>query len=306
VHGVAVARPSEELTRRQLAEAVDAVDGEPASAMLAELLYARWYARPRWPVEVPRHWPPELVEVLRAAHAGSPRWEDGWRAERVGPRGQVVARRDAAVRLLERSDYTPVRRPGLLPRPGDELSITGRRDVADRADGWWRTCGRSWSWTVAPAGLVRLYWVVRLAGLPDLVHRLTSLLADEAEPWLLKCACDVDVYARADAVVLYLTADVVGRRAGALVDTALALGADARHGGPPLTLPVAPGLAAALDPGGDESFGSHRCRLVAEGIAAHASGGAAVDAVVARLGRAGVDVSRPWARGSDPLLPWER
>lgn len=310
MHGVAVAGAAEETARRQLGEAVGAVGPAAPATELAELLYARWYAPPRWPVDQSPHRPPDLVELLRAAHAGFLHWEGGWSAERVGRRGQVVARRAGAVRLLERSDYVAVGRPGLLPRPGDELSVCGRCDVADRTDGWWRTCGPSWPWTAPPRGLVRLYWSTRLAGLPGLVHRLTGLLADETEPWLLKCACTVDVHARDDATVLYLTPGTVHRRAGELVDAALALGGDARDGGPPLTLPVAGGLAAAIDPGGDDSFGSQRCRLVAEGIAAHrgaAPGGPSVlDAVVARLAGAGVDVSRPWAHRTDPLLPWER
>jgi hypothetical protein len=291
VHAVTVpARATRDALTAALAAVADGAD-------TADLLYAHWYARPLHPAAPPPGCPPDLVELLRASHAGFRRWEAGWRVEQVGPRGQAVVRRGAEVRLLERSDYSPAERPGLLPEAGDEVSVTSRRDRVDPADGWWRTGGRSWSWIAPPAGLVRLYFNVGLAGLPALVAGLTGLLADEPEPWLLKCATDPAVHARADAAVAYLPPAAVARRASALV--ALAAG-HARSGRPPLTLQVAPGLAAAVDPGGDESFGSHRCRLIAEA----ASGG--VEAVLERFAHDGVDAARPWARRDDPRLPWER
>lgn len=286
----------------QLEEALALLAGGGSDEVVvrAEALYAHWYTRPQQPSEVPRGCPPDLVEMLRAAHAGFRSWEDGWRVESVGPRGQAILRRGAGVRLLERSDYSPIARRGLLPRPGDEVSVTSRRDRVDPDDGWWRTGGRSWSWVAAPAGLVRLYFNHELAGLPGLVAELTSLLADEPEPWLLKCATDPALHARTDATVAYLTADTLERREVEVLEIARAAGDHARAGGPPLTMPVAPGLAVAFDPGGDESFGAHRCRLIAE-----AKGGT-VKAVLARFASDGVDPARPWARREDPRLPWER
>lgn len=286
----------------QLEKALELLAGceSDNAAVRAEALYAHWYALPRQPFEVPSGCPPDLVEMLRAAHPGFLDWEDGWCVESVGPRGQAVVRRGAQVRLLERSDYAPAIRRGLLPRPGDKVSVAGRRDRVE-GDGWWRTGGRSWSWVTAPtAGLVRLYFPRDVAGVPALVAALTRLLAAEPEPWLLKCATDPAQYARSDAVVAYLTTSTVERRAVQLVELALAGGDQAHPGGPPLTFPIAPGLTAAFDPGGDESFGVHRCRLIAEAPTG------TVQAVLAWFASDGVDPARPWARMHDPLLPWER
>jgi hypothetical protein len=285
----------------QLEEALAVIARGPDDATVrTDALYAHWFARPRLPSEVPSRCPPDLVEMLRAAHAGFRDWEGGWRVENVGPRGQAVVRRGAEVRLLERSDYSPTTRRGLLPRAGDNVSVTCRRDRVDPDDGWWRTSGRSWSWIAAPAGLVRLYFNLELAGLPAFVSRLTGLLADEPEPWLLKCATDPTVHARTDATVVYLTPGTVGRRAAQVVEVAVGAGRHARAGRPPLTMQVVPGLAAAVDPGGDESFGMHRCRLIAE------AAGGTVEGVLERFAADGVDAGRPWARRDDPRLPWER
>jgi hypothetical protein len=286
----------------QLEEALELLAGceSENAAVRAEALYAHWYARPRQGFEVPTGCPPDLVEMLRAAHVGFLTWEDGWRVENVGPRGQAVVRRGSEVRLLERCDYSPATRRGLLPRPGDEVSVTCRRDRVDPGDGWWRTSGPSWTWAAAPPGLVRLYFDREVVGVPSLVATLTHMLADEPEPWLFKCAVDPSQYARSDVIIAYLTPCAVERRAVQIVELARSGGVLGRCGGPPLTLRVAPGLTVAFDPGGDESFGAHRCRLIAEA----ADGG--VQAVLARFAADGVNPARPWAREADPLLPWER
>ena len=260
----------------------------------ARHLYGHWYAVPRAGATVPPGTPRDLVEGLRAAHAATDRWERGWRIADVGPRGQALLRRGDEVRLLERCDLSSVERPGLLPRPGDEAWATARRDRVDPGDGWWRTAGAAWAWTAPPARLVRLFYAVELPALDALVARLTALLDTEPEPWMLKCATAPQTHARADATVLFVTAAAAERHAAALAAAAPAGAPDHR---PPLTLRVARGVAAAVDPGGDESFGSHRCRLIAEA-------GGDVDAVAARLRADGIDPARPWARAGDPALPW--
>ena len=55
------------------------------------------------------------------------------------------------------------------------------------------------------------------------------LLADEREPWLLKCATNLSVHARPDAVVAYLTMPALDRHADAMV--AIAGGAAAPRNG---------------------------------------------------------------------------
>jgi hypothetical protein len=285
----------------QLEEALELLAGCESDdvAIRTDALYAQWYTRPREGFEVPSGCPPDLVEMLRAAHAGFLDWEDGWCVVDVGPRGQAVVRRGSEVRLLERTDYSASTRPGLLPRAGDTVSVTRRRDRVDPGDGWWRTSGPSWTWSAPPACLVRLYFDGDVTGVASLVAALTRMLADEHEPWMLKCAVDPPQYARSDAIIAYLTPHAIERRAVQLVDLARSGDIRGRSGGPRLTLTVAPGLTAAFDPGRDESFGTHRCRLIAE--AAH--GG--VEAVLARFAADGVNHARPWAREADPLLPWE-
>jgi hypothetical protein len=274
---------------------------------LVAMLYDGWYARPFGSVALPASFPTDLVQVFRAADDTSNRWDGGWTAETVSPSGLVIARRGKEVRMAGRSDYLAVHRPGLLPVIGDGLELSGRRDRIDAEGAWWRTAGRSWRFSRAHPGLIRLYWNYELAYLPALIRRLTSLLAESDRPWMLKVAGRRETHVRADAAVLYLTRDAVGEMAPALDEISLDLSAHARPGAPPLALPVRPGLAVAVDPGENESFGQHRCRLIVEAL--HdgdlSDPSAAVGAILDHMRGVGIDADRPHAHRSDPRLPWE-
>lgn len=274
---------------------------------LAAMLYEGWYAREFASIQLPANFPFDLVQLCRAADAMALRWDEGWSADTVSASGLVIARRGTEVRMAGRCDYVSTRRPGLMAVVGDSLELSGRRDRIDEDGAWWRTAGRGWRFSRAPDGLVRLYWNFELAHLATLVSRLTSLLADHDGPWMLKVACHPETHVRADATVLYLTADMVGELAPALDDISRALAVHARHGAPPLSLPIRPGLAASVDPGGNESFGQHRCRLIVEALhdAELADSSAAVSLLLDHMREVGVEADRPYARRSDPPLPWE-
>lgn len=260
----------------------------------ADELYALWYAAPCRLLQTSDGLPPNLAEMLRAAHPGFREWEPGWRVEDVGIRGQVIARRGTDLRMVDRIDYAATTGSALLPSPGDIIVVAGRRDRVDPGDGWWRTAAESWEWTDPPRPLVRLFYSVAVQQLPVLVERLLTTLQAVRDPWMLKCATDHSSYIRADAVVLFVTPAILRTLADACVDAATG-----DPGRPPLTFPVTAGLATAYDPGGAESFGSNRCRLLFE------SNPTTMDDVRATFERNGIDLERPWANIGDPKLPWE-
>jgi hypothetical protein len=279
---------------------------------LAERLYATWYAAETATGErdePPPGFPTDLVGVLRAAHAGTCRWESGWMVERVGPAAKVAVERAGERRVLYRADYVPAR-PGLAAAPGELVTARARRDLVDPDGGWWRTRGPSWIDSRPPTDLVRLYWTVRLGELPHLVELLTAVLEELDGPWMVKCAVDAVLHGRPDAVVAYLRTADLWASMRRIEDIRLAVEHASRPGRPPFTLPVGPGLAIADDPGGSRSFGEHRCGLVAAGVCAAGPDArvvpadAAIGSVAERFRAAGIDPARPWAAGPSHL-PWE-
>jgi hypothetical protein len=287
------------------AVAVLAPHRDLAVAEQAALLYAQWYARPVAPAVRPAGFPRDLVQVLRAADAAGDRWSDGWTIRRVAGNGRVIAQRRRDIRLADRCDVIVPGRVGLLPKVGDTALIADRHDHVDE-DGWWRTASATWPF-VRPLGqpLVRMYWNVGLETLPALVGALTALLGTDTRPWMLKSACDPAAHCRADATVLFAVAELVEQRRRELDAIADDFVDAARAGAPPLTLRCRPGLAIAVDPGGDESFGEHRCRLIAEALCDTEAPGDPLARIARRYAADGIGLARPFTHRGAPRIAWE-
>lgn len=281
----------------------------PTTDELAALLYQRWYARHHAPVQLPPGFPTDLVEVLRAADPRAAVWEDGWVCDRVHVDGRVVARRGNEARMLDRCDHLHATRPGVHVVSGDQLRVAGRRERVDASDGWWRIAARRWRFTRPPARLARLFCHLDVAALPLLVAEVTGRLEalEDGPAWQLKVAVDPALHARADGAVLYLDADRLEVAVDAVEAIVTSLTPHGRTPTPPLARQVAPGFAVAVDPGGEDSFGSHRCRLLAEALDGwHPDAGieVALIRIADRLEAEDIDPGHPERRRGDVELPW--
>jgi hypothetical protein len=176
--------------------------------------------------------------------------------------------------------------------------------------GWWTTsaAGRG----DPAAGLVRVYWNCPAGAAGAVVAGIAGALGGVGASYALKCPAAPAGFARADAVVLYLGADLWPAARGPLREAHRALAGRLRDPVPPLTLRLGRGAAAAEDPGDGSSFGESRSRAVADGLAAAAAAGLreerdVLEAVVAALRAHGISVARPHQRAGSPpglVTPW--
>ena len=145
--------------------------------------------------------------------------------------------------------------------------------------------------------LVRLYFHCSPESAVLLVGELTAALNRFQTPFQLKTPAAPALYGRTDAAVLYIGARYfpITARIVASVLSRVPL----ETATPLFTKRLWPGVGAAVEPGSGESFGSHRCRLTAEGIVdAWRQDGAQetpkrMAAVAARFAAAGLDLQRP-------------
>src|SRR5205823_5786833 len=150
------------------------------------------------------------------------------------------------------------------------------------------------------APILRVYWNVSSEGAICLTRLLTGLLNGEGYPFRLKMLVleDRGRLPRCDGVVLYIRrADWRPLRAH-LAKIHSECTPHMGEGTPALTKVVGKGLAVAEDPGGIESFGQHRCRLIAEGLfpsyeagVRNASG--KLEAIARVFTEYGLDLNRP-------------
>ena len=295
--------------RRDLEEALLLASTLVATAVepLDEVLYRDWYLR-RSELEGKAPEPPpvlglNLVGALQASHDADGRWDPGWTVDRVSNRGRVAVGRDGRQRVVDRIDVVPddVTRAGLPLRPGDVVRVSARVDGISSDGGFWVTFGDGWA--DAPSGTcVRFYWDVGCPDGPRFVETVTRELGAAGIPYLLKLPVEAAAYGRADAAVLYVASPLADAAMPVLRGIHESVAELLRPPTPRLAFRLAPGLATAEDPPTGESFGQHRCRLIAEAV----RDTPVVDGILERFAAEGIDVSRPYANpGSIRLFtPW--
>ena len=261
-------------------------EGALATSALAEWLYGEyfiaWQARPRHEYSGS----PWFVAELNARCEGPTTFEGGFRlAERAGSGAFVehhgislwVPRRDAL-----RPPHARVGQPVAVALPcARESAIPGFFTIVSRA-------GR-----IDPASPhLKLYVNATPNGALAVMEGLLLSSALRTARFEAKVTNDPAHFGRRDTLLVYVTPKDAGRVARFLRKYERGLLAPT----PPMTAPLFPGVAIAESPAHHaESFGAHRCRLVAEGLlTARAERRPPQLAVAERFEREGLDWAAPW------------
>ena len=235
----------------------------------------------------------DFTRQLSRANCGTGYWDDDW-----------------TVTAFQASDIAAVTKNGLSlqaefsslqPRPtavGQSVAVSLPHDGIGISPGYFVTGGGK-ALSEEPGSLCRLYWNVAAADAPWLMRSLTLALNEKGVAYRFKTLRDPTAYTRADAAVLYFCRSdwaVVRDVIGVLYPS---LPHELKAQVPALTLPLAPGLGFAEDPGGAQSFGLHRCRFISEGLVRARERGAKslrerVEIVESRLLQDGILLERPY------------
>jgi len=143
---------------------------------------------------------------------------------------------------------------------------------------------------------VRIYWHLTPECAAAFVASATTRLNAGGVPFRLKVLRDPSLYTRCDAAVIYARKRDYPSVSQILADIYAAICQSMEPGTPAFTKSLVPGLGLAEDPGDGQSFGEHRCHLLADAlIAAHESGLRSVPertrAVADRFEREGLELA---------------
>jgi hypothetical protein len=237
-----------------------------------------------------------LVDALSRANSGTGGWQPGWRVETV-ENGTVLVVRNGLHARVPVSDCRDVKRGC---GAGASLSVRRPKELLDSSPGFYTALGDIEPSAGRDGVEVRVYFNVCAEGAVPLVAVCTRLLNEAKIPFELKVIDDPGSFPRCDAAVLYL--DNGGfERVRESLRTIISTCGPHLHGEPPaFAKPLTPGVAVgehrrALG----ASFGTSRCRLVAEGVvAAHESRARRlpdrIDAVARRFESHGLDIEVPY------------
>ena len=268
---------------------------------LQQTMYAEAYTRrlrTAWSLPGPETGEDEpFKRALSEANDGRERWDAGWRVYQLGPGGQAFVQKGDRHRAPQPGEYV------LDGEPPAQVGSTVRLRIP--AESWQRQPGFYFAFGETPADVfddvqtVRLYFHATSAVAPEIVRHLTAALNLYRVPFQFKTLAHPAHYTRTDPAVLY----VARRHAACALDLVAGL-PDSVLGGlrpdvPLFAKRLHDGIGVAEEPGTGESFGMHRCRLVAEAVVeAWQQGtqdvGARLIRTRARFEAHGLDLDRPY------------
>lgn len=249
-----------------------------------------------------------FVELLSHANCGQGSWESGWDVVEIHE-GRLAVRRDGLTLWARREDCLPEANGEL--EVGERCAVRFPKESLNISPGFYMVhsdCPLAYE---RGQTLVRFYWNLTSEGAAPFVEAATRLLNEGRLPYRLKVLKEPSHYTRCDAGVLYIRKHDYRAVAGAVRQIYPLIARHMRQGTPVFTRTLAPGLGLAEDPGQGDSFGQHRCRLLADGIIlAHEQGRKGRDeqmrTVADRFAAEGISLDAPYLNaGANDDYEWE-
>jgi hypothetical protein len=274
-------------------------------AALVEMLYMRCYARPLESPSRPdpranlAEEDPEFADSLARANQSQDRWDPCWQVLTLDPSGWVHVQKGQRIRSVAPGQYVLAEAASMGPQPGSLVHLKAPGGSHQFQPGFFVAFGETLGHETDDYDTVRIYFNVTAAAAPLLVKTLTHELNHLCVPFRLKCMNHPADYVRADAAVVYvalryfqITAQIVSCLPESLTGRFVS-------GSPLFAKKLGPGISLAEDPRTGESFGQHRCRLVAEGLVDAWHEGRQdprhrLQSVERRFRSSGLDLQRPY------------
>lgn len=261
-------------------------------AGLGEALYGAFYCVPQPAGSGSGGDPAAFLAALRSANPVAPRFEAGWTVARIDPAGILLADSMGRQRAAALADILPYA-GGVAP--GQPVRLALQREMVTGPGGHYVILGRPIR-DARAGGQVRFYWNFGTEGAAPFLAAIGGGLERRRIPFQAKVPASPGGYGRSDCGVLYLDSEDVESALDFVAGALDGLGRALRPDTPLFARRLAPGLAFAESPPGGDSFGMHRCRLVAEGLVIAFERGAdspeaRVDAVCERFTGYGLDLA---------------
>jgi HopA1 effector protein family len=225
-----------------------------------------------------------MLEQLRAVNPTRARWESGWQLTAIDAQGRSQATKAGQLRSFETGQCLA----DVKLQSGVSVRAFCANEPASRMPGFYHVLGELVPQAEPGAPLSRVYFNVRCEAAEQLLATLCGALNEYQVPFLFKTLTVAPLYSRRDSAVLY-----VERRRWPIVSLVLddilgRISGDLDPEVPLFSKQIAAGIGVAEDPMDGESFGQHRCRLLAEALwhahcAGRAPGQAAFDSVASYL-----------------------
>ena len=239
-----------------------------------------------------------FVKDLSRSNSGKGHFEPGWEVL-SSESSSIIVRKEGLHLDVKNEDCIDHLMQDRHITVGSRVSIRFPKELLGMSPGFYIALGNK-PIEYNENKIVRIYWNLVSEGAVVLVRSVTSLCNQYQVPFNLKVLNNPDSYnIRCDTAVLYIRKIDYGLVSRILEEIYPVVGSFLRERTPSFTKKLARGLSIAEDPGNKESFGQHRCRLLADGmIHAFEEGKKTVEerlqTVIERFTKDGINVEKPY------------
>jgi hypothetical protein len=239
-----------------------------------------------------------FVGQLSAANQSRETWDPGWEIYLPMPDGRMFAKKGDRQHLAALGNYVASGDPQ-VPQVGTIINLWRRREAINVQPGFYFAYGEAPNDAWDDHTLLRFYFNIKGQGAPRLLQEISSALNAYEVPFQFKTLNEPSAYDRTDSAVLYLARRYYEIAARLLLERRSSLAEILRPEIPLCAYKFMEGVGAADDPGNGESFGMHRCRLLAEGLVDAyrwniVGADARIKAVHARFSQNGLNMDAPY------------
>lgn len=251
----------------------------PYVSALQHFLYSRCFVRPLYSIPSTSTITAadgDLTASLSHANRSCDQWDPNWKVTQVYPQGQIRVTKNGNVRVALPGQFISPDGRDQPTRPGNTVTLFAAREAVVQQPGFYFAFGETLLDVENDTeSQIRFYWNVKDTAVHALLSISTASLNRFQIPFRMKCLSRRGLYPRLDAAIVYVHRRFSQITAQLLLEAHQQLANFVGPHTPPLTLRIASGLAVAEDPASeagysgaapDESFGTHRCRVFAEGI----------------------------------------
>ena len=204
--------------------------------------------------------------ALSQANETVERWDNDWIIEQILPGGQYLAKKYGKYKLVFPGEFINLDYRVALPKEGTRISIHCLKDSFSFQPTFYFVFSNEISIEQNLITLVRFYFNIKNTGAAKLIQLLTRQLNKYKIPFSFKCLNNPALFTRIDAAVLYVTKPYYHITSQVLYDIYPKVQSEMNSQVPLFTKKLSDGLSIAEDPGNGDSFGMHRCHLLARGI----------------------------------------
>jgi hypothetical protein len=213
----------------------------------------------------------DFVGTLSEANTGNGTWDPGWEVLKVVNDRRITVYKDGLKLWI-----SPQQFGALKDNKMDNIQVGKKgfvrmpKEFRELLPGFYVAIGNESEIDEKNTTIVRLYWNITAKYATSLMKRLTTELNTMHIPFRFKILKDPYSYPRADAAVLYVDKRHLEPLKKSLSQIYAQVMIFLNHPTPLFAKRLVPGLALAEEPdnktNNNESFGQHRCRILAEAL----------------------------------------